>query len=351
MTGSKYTNKYIDNKLLENNILIKKIEIISSQNVKFQCLKCNYIWETTPYGVINGKNGCIKCAGRLKITNDVFDERIKNRTITRIQSLDKNIKIPIKFSCNICDYTWPASPDSIMNSKTDCPKCAGNIKITNSVLDDRIINIPIVRIGDVGKNVATPIDFMCKKCSHVWIAAPASIYCQKTGCPKCNKSLGEKAIRNILERNNIKFAQDYSIYVNGMIEGEHPKLVDFYLSEYNLYIEYNGRQHYEPVRFGGTSVEQAEINFQNQQIRDQQVRKFASMNNTEIYEIDYRKYSRKILRQRDLTFEEALEIDLYYHLNKIEEYWSMMGYHPDDRKHYDTFGMPDMNYFKSIING
>lgn len=120
------------------------------------------------------------------------------------------------------------------------------------------------------------------------------------------------------------------------------------MSDFNE--EYNGAQHYMPVTFGGTSIENAQEKFKNQQIRDQQVREFARMNNMELYEIDYRNYNRKILRQKDLTFEEALEIDLYYQFSKIEEHWNMMGYHPSDRAHYDTFGIPDISYFKSLIN-
>jgi hypothetical protein len=36
-----------------------------------------------------------------------------------------------------------------------------------------------------------------------------------------------------------------------------------------LFIEYNGRQHYEPVNFGGISMERATENFRKQQIHDQ----------------------------------------------------------------------------------
>jgi hypothetical protein len=36
-----------------------------------------------------------------------------------------------------------------------------------------------------------------------------------------------------------------------------------------IFIEYNGQQHYEPVKFGGISMERATENFRKQQIHDQ----------------------------------------------------------------------------------
>lgn len=38
--------------------------------------------------------------------------------------------------------------------------------------------------------------------------------------------------------------------------------LDFYLPKYNLALEYNGKQHYEPRCFGGISQGAAEVNFE-----------------------------------------------------------------------------------------
>lgn len=67
-----------------------------------------------------------------------------------------------------------------------------------------------------------------------------SSHLQKHGCPVCNSSTGELAIKNILDKNNIKYKQEYII----------PEIVsllryDFYLPDYNILIEFHGKQHYE----------------------------------------------------------------------------------------------------------
>jgi hypothetical protein len=71
------------------------------------------------------------------------------------------------------------------------------------------------------------------------------------GCPTCNESIGEREIRKILEKNNIKF-EPQKKYVDCKNIKELP--FDFYLSDYNTCIEYNGIQHYEPIiHFGGST--------------------------------------------------------------------------------------------------
>ena len=62
---------------------------------------------------------------------------------------------------------------------------------------------------------------------------------------------------------------------------------DFYLPEYNLLIEYQGQQHYEPVEhFGG------EEKFRIQQERDKKKRKMAQEKNIELLEISYLDYDK-----------------------------------------------------------
>lgn len=64
------------------------------------------------------------------------------------------------------------------------------------------------------------------------------------GCPTCKESIGERYIAQVLNKFNIKYIREYHIY-------PHKYKYDFYLPEYNVYIEYHGIQHYKPVGFFG----------------------------------------------------------------------------------------------------
>jgi argininosuccinate synthase len=62
---------------------------------------------------------------------------------------------------------------------------------------------------------------------------------------------------------------------------------DFYLTTYNLFIEYQGQQHYEPIRFNGIKKEKALKLFIKQQINFEKKKKFAVDNNISLLEIKY----------------------------------------------------------------
>lgn len=65
------------------------------------------------------------------------------------------------------------------------------------------------------------------------------------GCPRCRESYGELFISNILDKLNVKYIKEYKIQ-------PYNYRYDFYLPEYDIYIEYNGIQHYEIRKvFGG----------------------------------------------------------------------------------------------------
>lgn len=60
---------------------------------------------------------------------------------------------------------------------------------------------------------------------------------------------------------------------------------DFFIPLINLIIEYNGEQHYKPVKwFGGAKK------FHNQQQRDKNVRDYCRENNIKLLEIPYLQY-------------------------------------------------------------
>lgn len=62
----------------------------------------------------------------------------------------------------------------------------------------------------------------------------------------------------------------------------------FMFNDQMFFIEYNGAQHFKPVKFGAVSDKQAAINFNRQQIRDIWLRKYCKLNNIILIEIDGR---------------------------------------------------------------
>jgi len=65
------------------------------------------------------------------------------------------------------------------------------------------------------------------------------------GCPICSESKGERKIRLFLELNGIDYKTEY------IMPDQRKYRYDFYLPELNILIEFDGLQHFKPIKFFG----------------------------------------------------------------------------------------------------
>ena len=106
------------------------------------------------------------------------------------------------------------------------------------------------------------------------------------GCPRCKESKGEKEIREWLINNKIKYKPQHRF-------PECKNILtlpfDFYLPEHNTCIEFNGRQHYEPInKWGGIE------NLKEIQRRDKIKMEYCQNNNIPLIII---KYNDKVIKK------------------------------------------------------
>jgi len=101
---------------------------------------------------------------------------------------------------------------------------------------------------------------------------------------KSKGSKGERSISNWLDARGIEFGRE--IQRDGL-KFEHPLFFDFHLTEFDVYIEYDGVQHFEPVaHFGGEEA------FQCTQERDAIKDQYCKDNNIRLIRISYKDYDR-----------------------------------------------------------
>ena len=77
-------------------------------------------------------------------------------------------------------------------------------------------------------------------------------------CPYCKRSKGEEKISEILKEFNVKYIAQYT-YLDCKDKRTLP--FDFYIPSLNICIEYDGEQHYKPVKFKNQSEEEIENNY------------------------------------------------------------------------------------------
>ena len=99
------------------------------------------------------------------------------------------------------------------------------------------------------------------------------------GCQGCNKSKGELEIKKILDNKKIKYITQHKF---DDCKNVLPLSFDFYISEYNCCIEYDGLQHFEPVKYWG-----GDETFEKIKLRDKIKTEYCKNNNIQLIRIRY----------------------------------------------------------------
>ena len=247
-------------KNINPNILILGEYINASTKIECKCLidGCNHIWSAKPSHLLDG-HGCPKCAHRKlgenhKLSNDVFVQRIaKLHPNLRLLSeyIDSNTKV--KYECLIDGYIGFSLPYNL--ERCGCPRCSNAERYTTQSFREKILSLnPDIYVVGEYKGSTEKIECLCLCDGCHWFTEPRLLIAGY-GCPQCYETKGEKDIRLWLEKYNVNYK-----YQQTFDECKDKRLLpfDFYLPEYNIAIEYQGRQHYEPVDFAGKGMEHAQ---------------------------------------------------------------------------------------------
>ena len=161
-----------------------------------------------------------------------------------------------------------------------CSKCTNKFKLNTTIFIEKSKNIH----GDKYDyslvnyiNQRIKIKIICP--IHGEFEQQPNKHLKGCGCKKCSESKGERMIRQYLEDNNIEYLPQHK-FNNCKYKNELP--FDFYLPDYNICIEYNGAQHYKPVKYWGGIDTLNKI-----KIRDKIKKKYCLYNNIKLITIRY----------------------------------------------------------------
>lgn len=286
----------ISNKLLKNHSqYVKELEIVNkniipienyinaSTPILHKCLIDGYEWHINPSNALNGY-GCLKCSNRIKRThNNYISDLYKINPNIEVIGTFVNMRTKILHKCLLHNIEWEVVPYSILNGQ-GCIEC-GKEKIKKSlgktheeyIEELSMINTNIIAI-DRYINSSTAILHKCLKDNYEWYAYPSNIL-RGFGCPKCNQSKGEKSIHQWLNNHNIIYISQKTFKDCRDIK---PLPFDFYLSDYNMAIEYDGEQHYRPVEYFG-----GQKSFERTQRHDKIKDEYCKNNNIKLLRIPY----------------------------------------------------------------
>jgi Zn-finger nucleic acid-binding protein len=276
-----YTNEKVDELIKSKNITRVDNYISSHTKINFSCVTCGNVWASKPYKIIQG-NGCPKCNGGVRMTNEEFDKSIANKNVVRISDY-MGYESPIKMKCLKDGHIWEESrARNIIKEKTPCPLCYNTYKSEEQIdLEIRSCNKNIQRLDSI-KRMKDKIHFRCNIDNEIFLQSPIGIIWHGYGCPFCKRKR-ERFVKELLQKSVECIDYQKAIFYNGK-----RYIVDFFIEgKKKIIIEYNGKQHYEPVRFGGMSYDRAEKCFETQKVRDCAVKKYCEENQIVLVELPY----------------------------------------------------------------
>ena len=196
-------------------------------------------------------------ASTKKLNTEEFIKRAKEKygnkyTYDKVNYVKSNVNVIV--TCPI-HGDFPVTPNHFFGNR-GCPKCGKNYQYTTEEFIEKLKEIngnKYTYEKTEYKTTHEPVIVTCPIHGD-FINEPSNLL-KGQGCPNCLESILEKEIAKILKNNNILFDRQKRFDWLGR------QSFDFYLPEYNIAIECQGIQHFEPVDFAGKGKEWAEDNF------------------------------------------------------------------------------------------
>lgn len=311
--GDKYDYSKVE--YIKNN---SKISIICKEHGEFL---------QTPANHIKGKN-CPKCTGHF-MDKEFF--------INKANELYKDNNGNSLYDYSLVDYIDSSTHVTIICHKTDpitCEKHGSFSKTPNKhlggqgcpICGNKSIGLKLRLSNDEFLQKAFPeeyeylteyvtakkkIHIKCKKCDYTFWQEAFS-HLSGCGCPVCNESKLEKDVTKYLKEHNFNHVKQKKFDWLGR------QSLDFYLPDYNIAIECQGIQHFEPKNFfGGDNGLEVIIKRDNKKLK-----KCLSNNIEMIYVIDNEKFLDKKYHFKIVeSFSDIVNYKII-HLNDFENYIS-----------------------------
>ncbi len=266
-------------------------------HMQIWCKKCQKFFPQSPECHLRGQ-GCPSC-GSTRSNQLRFDLAKKNFFAKMFTMHEKDYifdkfeykgaNIDGKLWCVSCNkYIW-MSPSSLLSGQ-NCYDCS--LKRVAKEKRNRYGKVfkpkyyqkypngydlsQFIYLGSDVKGIA-----ICEKHGE-FLITPSDLL-RGYNCPDCSKSKGEIQLKIILHSLGIKFIEQAPL---NRTKGYNYRF-DFYLPDYDLYIEYQGIQHYEPVKFFGGWK-----GFFSQYMKDQYKRDWCERNKHNLLEIKYTNFDK-----------------------------------------------------------
>jgi predicted lipoprotein with Yx(FWY)xxD motif len=229
----------------------------------WQCDK-EHVWGATYNNILHG-SWCPFCAGVIKRSEKDFDLIAANNGGLCLFAGKNALDAKSTWQCKE-GHQWKTCYNSIQQGRW-CPFCAhkapktkSDYNLLASTKDGKCLFVGTTVLDNKSK-------WQCKD-GHIWRATYNSIN-SGAWCPECSLYKTQKFITQIIRKlfgKKIEIEKKFDWLIN--TKTGRPLKVDIWVPDIKLAIEYDGEQHFKPVRFGGISIEKATQMFKETKQRD-----------------------------------------------------------------------------------
>lgn len=260
--------------------LLSNTYINSSIELKFECPRGHI--EHMCWSFFQRGCRCPKCAGK-RMTIDFIREYFQQQNYTLLSSEYKGSRADLEYICpkgHTGSTKW-----NIFQQGRRCPecsrkKCGQYRKLTFEWIEEQFKQEGYTLFPQKYCGSASKMQYLCPKKHQGSISWDN--FKQGYRCPLCQEWQHEIELGKVLEQifpdkvrrqDNLDFLGRQS--------------VDFSVRKLKIAFEYDGEQHFRPVRYGGMSLKQAKKNFKLQQERDARKNKLCKENGYKLIRVAY----------------------------------------------------------------
>lgn len=255
--------------------------------VDYICGECGHMWIEVDWESIKRRKTkyCNKCKNRQKKYDIDFIEKelieLGFNWLNKEQYIDASSSLETQ--CVKCGKISKANVLNRIIDKRQCKRCAGfdpkGIEEFKKEVYELEKDNYTVLSNAYTESHSTNILIRHNKCGNEYLVSRSN-FRKGRRCPYCNMSKGESRIEYFLTENNL-FFEPQKTFKGLLGVGNGLLSYDFYLSDYNLLIEYQGEYH------DGNTTNQTIEEFNIQQEHDKRKREYAEKNDYRLLEIWY----------------------------------------------------------------
>ena len=246
---------------------------------KCECQKCGNILSARTDNLKRLPKGCPNC----RYNNNYIGKKFGRLTVIDKGHTDKNGHIYWICQCE-CGSIKEVSGTHLKEGKTQSCGCLhSEIISTLNFIDLTGQKFGKLTVIKRANNIGTKAAWVCQcDCGNTTIVQGCNLRNGHTTSCGCINSKGELLIRQLLMKLNYKFFTEYKF-------SDLPnRRFDFYLPEFNICIEYDGKQHFN---FVGTWHETKE-EFERATQRDKEKTEYCIKNDIKLIRIPYYDYDK-----------------------------------------------------------